>query len=655
MKHLLLIATCAVLGCRGGSSPASHKAAHRAEAGDIAIVGATVIPMDREGALAGQTVVVRGDRILLVAPSADIDTSVATVIDGAGKYLVPALADMHVHLQGERDLALELLQGVTLVRDLFGSPRQLGWRNEIAAGTREGPTILTAGPIIDGESPVWPGSAVATTPDAARALVRAQEAEGYDWLKVYNGLSAEVYDAIIAEAKTQGLPVAGHVPSAVGLERVLASGQRTIEHFEGYKPFLADRAAIVAATVKAQVWNCPTLVVMDRFGRLDDPAKLAGIRGLEHVLPGVREAWDPKQDFRLQSWTPERFAEVREQNALRAALAGDLARSEARLVVGTDTGNPYVIAGFAVHDELALLVGVGLTPWQALRAATAAPAELLGTPGAFGVVAPGARADLLVVDDDPLADIGALVDPPIVMVRGKVRRRDELLAAIPEPAPVATDPFESMPAIEAEGTTLVAARYEVVFQQRVIGVERAVLSSVDGARVVRGQTAYGDAMKSVSTYRATRESLSLTGSDVPGGLTVARRGGEIVATKGDGSTVSLALAEGGVVAPQTIAEFFFYADLLADLEAGASRVIDTAEVMTERGVAMDPARFTFTRKDDAEGRRVYEVTGHHGKLEVAGSMTVDPDGAPADVTLTLRFGTFAFRRVAPPGGNSQPK
>src|SRR5262245_22490930 len=156
--RLALFVMAASIACRSSSPPPANK--QQLQPGDVAFVGATVVPMDRPGSLPDQTVVVRGDRIAIVAPSATIDPTRATTVDAHGKWIVPGLADMHVHLQGDHDFALELLNGVTTVRDMFGSPQHLTWRAAIQAGTLDGPTLFTAGPIVDGDPPVWPGSTV---------------------------------------------------------------------------------------------------------------------------------------------------------------------------------------------------------------------------------------------------------------------------------------------------------------------------------------------------------------------------------------------------------------------------------------------------------------------------------------------------------------
>lgn len=182
--------------------------------------------MSRDGVLAHQTVVVRGDRIVVVAPSASIAVPAGvTTIDGTNKWLMPGLADMHVHAFMESDLTLFLAAGVTMVRNMYGSNQHLAWRSQIARGERLGPTIVTAGPIIDGDPPVWPGSTVLVQPADADKIVAEQKAQGYDFLKAYSRLSREAYEALAAAGKRQGMVVAGHVPATVGLAGALAAKQ----------------------------------------------------------------------------------------------------------------------------------------------------------------------------------------------------------------------------------------------------------------------------------------------------------------------------------------------------------------------------------------------------------------------------------------------
>jgi imidazolonepropionase-like amidohydrolase len=635
-RRFAIAALVVVSACGGSKRPSAQKLAP----GDIALVGATVLPMDRETPLVGHTVVVRGDKIAMIAPSATLDTKDAQVIDAKGKWIVPGLADMHVHTWGERDFAMYLLNGVTTVRDMFGSPQQLAWREQIMRGQIDGPTLILAGPIVDGDPPTWPGSAVVTTPDAAKTVVQEQKRAGYDLIKVYGGLTPSVYEALAAEAKAQNIPFAGHVPTAVGVDKAIASGQRSIEHLDGYVPFGGDdhvSPEVIEKTAKGTTWNCPTLVVTERFAHLDDPASLANTAGLQYVSAAIRDRWDPKNDFRLKDWTPERFAAQREKNSVRRKLVGDLNKAGARIVVGTDTGNPYVVPGFAVHDELGLLVTAGLTPYQALRAATFAPSELAGTPGAFGAIAVGARADLIVVDADPLQNLATLATPSLVIVRGKPHERAALLAVV-EKKPV--DAFAKLPAITEEGTRIATARYDISLNGNVLGRERAVISKLaDGAPVVRGQAVY-ETPSVVIQYRATRDTIELVD-----GPSLTRNGTKVVAKLTDGKTLEAPAAADAVLAPQSVAEFVWYAEKLAEVKVGDAKKFTAVALMVDNTVHLDPVEVSFTRKSDAEGRRVFDIAGSYGGMPVTGTFALDADGSPNAIELKLKWGTFLTKRV----------
>ena len=230
-----------------------------------------VVPMDTERVLEDQTVLVVDGRIAAIGPADTVDVPDGALrVRGRGRYLMPGLADMHVHCWTEEEHLLFLANGVTTVRNMWGAPHHLEWRRRAEAGELEGPTVYTTGPLIDGDPPHWPGSVVVTDPEAARAEVARQKAAGYEAVKVYSRLSRECYDAIVEAAREHGLRVDGHVPGAVGIERALEARQDSIEHLEGY--FLWDGAppagpydGWVRATLEAGTWNCVTLVVIERL------------------------------------------------------------------------------------------------------------------------------------------------------------------------------------------------------------------------------------------------------------------------------------------------------------------------------------------------------------------------------------------------------
>jgi imidazolonepropionase-like amidohydrolase len=402
----------------------------------IAFVNVNVVPMDSERILPAQTVIVRADRISEVGPADTIHVPEGALrIDGRGKYLMPGLVDMHVHQRGEHrkfQLTLFIANGVTTVRNMAGDESVLRFREQIEAGKLVGPTIYTTGPIIDAYPPPWPGSAVVETPQQAAQVVAEHKKAGYDFIKVYNRLSLECYDAIIEAAAKYGMPVVGHVPRNVGIEHALAAGQHTAEHLYRYGGYLEVEGYdgmekideekllhIAQATRDSGMWNCVTLVKFQKAsGMTDEEAdqerKLPCMR---YVPPRIRERWTKMRDL-------EDAHSLRLSNRKRVTKA--LHDAGAGILLGTDTANPYVVAGFSVHEELNNLVDAGLTPYEAIKAGTRDAAECLGELDEFGTVSPSLRADLILVEANPLTDVNNAARRIGVMVRGRWFAQSEL-------------------------------------------------------------------------------------------------------------------------------------------------------------------------------------------------------------------------------------
>ena len=420
----------------------------------IAIVDVAVVSMEAPGVLAHQTVVVDGDAIVAIGPADRVVVPQgATRIDGRGKTVLPGLADMHVHLDGTRAMLAQFLAaGVTTVRNMAGSPRTVALRERIARGQLFGPRVYTAGPIIDGEHPRWEYSEVVKTHEDAARVTSAHATAGYDFVKVYNGLSLAAYDALAQAAAARHLRLVGHVPFAVPLAHALAT-QASIEHLTGYAvaierddsperrrkgdPSVIRRwmfadddkiSRVAAATARAGVWNCPTLVTSVAYGELWR-GKIPQTDDLDAESPDWRARWDPKHLPRRPDRGVRKAMESAHDGTLRTqlALVRELAVAGAPLIAGTDTPNPYVVPGESLHHELALFVDAGLSPYAALRAATIDAAAFLGDARA-GRIALGAHADLVVVTGDPLADIHAIDKIEGVMTRGAWWSRDQLAA-----------------------------------------------------------------------------------------------------------------------------------------------------------------------------------------------------------------------------------
>jgi cytosine/adenosine deaminase-related metal-dependent hydrolase len=413
----------------------------------VAFVDVAVATMESPQLVQHQTVVVEGGNVVRLGPVSGIELAPDTErIDGKGKVLVPGLHDMHVHLDNTRGmLALFVGAGVTTVRNMAGSPRTLALRDKIDKGELLGPKIYTAGPFVDGERPRWEASMSVTTAADAERVVAEHLAVGYDFVKVYNGLSVEAYDALAAAAKPHHLRLVGHVPFKVPLDHALATEQASIEHLSGYAEAIeradspvrhlrnstgiikrwmyadpARIAEVAAETARHGVWNTPTLVTAVAYSDLYRGQLPPTNADIDEVSPDWRARWDPKHSPKRYDTAIRHAMEQAHDKQLQTqfALVRALIADGAPLLAGTDTPNPYVVPGASLHQELALLVSAGLTPYAALRTATIDAAEFLGDPH-DGRIAAGAHADLVLLDADPLADIHALDKIAGVMVRGR--------------------------------------------------------------------------------------------------------------------------------------------------------------------------------------------------------------------------------------------
>ena len=589
-----------------------------------AIVDVTVVPMDSERELAHQTVLIDGERIVAVGPAASTPVANgATTIDGKGRWLIPGLYDMHVHLNEANDALLYVANGVTTVRNMWGGPDRLAWREQARKNDPAwlGPSIVTAGPIVDGDPPVWPGSKVVTTPEAAAAEVDAQKQAGYDFVKVYEHLTPAAYDAIAAEAKKQGIRFVGHVPQAVGVEHALAAGQASIEHLTGYLAAAAGIgqaklpeliahvdeekfAALAKATHDAGTVNVPTLIVMTQIAALSDPAPLLAQRENRYVSPQTREWWNPKTDFRFQNDTPEDFAAMRVANVMRLHLVKALVTEGATIFAGTDAPNPFVVPGFSLHDELRLLVAAGLTPYQVLRAATSAPAQWLGRTATITV---GAPADLVLLDGDPLKDIAATRTRDGVMLRGTWYpqatldgKLEALATAYEHPA----DPLANAPALAIDKPAYTAS-YTMTIQGHTIGRERlAVATTPGGGRVIAAQ-GYMQPATALTTVR-----IELDGTGRETAITI----------------------DGKEQKPAELID----ANLLATMIPFADRALAGHAKTEVRGKVVAPdglEDIAYTFEPDVGGAWRFSVTSKLGTAP--GTYAVDEHGLPTRVTLQV--------------------
>ncbi|HJZ69858.1 MAG TPA: amidohydrolase family protein [Blastocatellia bacterium] len=436
----------------------------------------TVIDATGAQAKADMSVVIIGDRIAEIGPTKKLRAPKnAQVIDASGKFLIPGLWDMHVHAFDKGLFSpLFIANGITGVRDMFSPlPAINQWRKEIKDGTIIGPHIVAAGPIVDGPKPIWPGSIAVSNADEGIKAVNTVKQDGSDFVKVYSLLPRDAYFAIAAEAKRQGMVFAGHVPGSVTPAEASNAGQKSIEHLTGILqacsskeaeirketeaasksgqrlPFSAaikyqlaavdtfddkKAAELYARFVKNGTWMAPTLTVLRAIAYVGD-SDFRNDPRLSYVPGYLKSGMWGADPFGLKSRSADDNSAAKRVFQKSLEMVGAMRRAGVQIIAGTDTPNPFVFPGFSLHDELGLLVKAGLTPMEALQAATRNAAVYLGKFDAVGTIEKGKLSDLVLLDADPLADIANTKKINAVVVGGKLISRaglDEMLSKVEE-------------------------------------------------------------------------------------------------------------------------------------------------------------------------------------------------------------------------------
>ena len=435
--------------------------------GSFAVTGVNVIPMTSDTVFRNATVLVQNGRIAAVGPARSVRVPSGTrTIDGSGKYLIPGLADMHAHLYSDGEvadslakyeLAVFLANGITAARMMIGTPEHFPLRKGIEAGEIFGPQLWIASPELSGQPADH--AHVVTTPEAATAAVNAVADSGYDFVKITNFITRPVYDAIIAQAKARKIRVDGHVDPQVGLAHALTSGQSGIHHLDSYfEAVLADSAptresvtqvghfrlrnwmsmdhmderkiqAVGGATARAGIWSTPTLTLFDyAFAIHESDSTIRSRPDWKLMPPGMRslylrgrtQYWNPANEEIRTLARRQRYVEVR--NKIVKAIVD----SGGKVMAGSDAPDWFMSPGWTLHRELKTFVEAGLTPYQALQAATVNPATFLNAQSEWGTIERGKRADLVLLSANPLENIGNTTRIEGVSVGGKWTSRAEL-------------------------------------------------------------------------------------------------------------------------------------------------------------------------------------------------------------------------------------
>lgn len=466
MKAIL---TFALASCLAGSALAAP------QHGDTVMRHVTLVDVEHGRAIANQAVVWRGDTVVATGADARItkDWRAKASIDGRGRYLIPGLWDMHVHFGGGPDLIdenkallpLYIAYGITTIRDCSGDlPNDvLAWRGEIASGQLFGPRLLTSGAKIEGIAPIWKGTIeVGSRADVDAAIIRLRQRDKVDFVKITDStLKPDLFLYALQKAKGVGLRTSGHIPMALTVKQAVDAGISSIEHIDyAFKAGVKDEAAIAAdfaagridraeanrridrgfdaQTAMASyrdfaargVFVTPTLngsriiAYLDRDNHDDDPF-------LAYIGPKLRKTYD----WRIQRAAKDDAAAIsarHEHYERMAAVLPMLQKAGVTIIAGTDAGflNSFNYPGQGLHDELSLFVDKGLTPAQALSSATRAGPAWFGQMARYGGIATGKAADMVLLDRNPLTDIGATRAIRTVVLRGKVYDRAALDAML---------------------------------------------------------------------------------------------------------------------------------------------------------------------------------------------------------------------------------
>jgi imidazolonepropionase-like amidohydrolase len=415
---------------------------------EIVIQSVHVVPMDNEGVLNNQTVIIRNGAITAMGTKLKHSKN-ALIIDGKGKYLIPGLAEMHAHVPPIDDLEpmkevlfLFAANGITTIRGMLGHPKHLELRSMIQRGEINGPRFYTTGPSFNGIS--------VRTAEAGAEMVRRQKEMGYDFLKLHPGLNLETFPAIATTAKEVGIPFAGHVSYAVGVWRAIDAGYSSIDHLDGFVEalvpdiasvteqeaglfgmFVGHRAdvsripALMKALKEKNIWVVPTQSLAEKwFAPTYDAESFRNDPNSKYMAPQTVEQWITTKKNLLANplYNSANFESL---IRLRRQLILECEKNGVGLLLGCDAPQVFNVPGFSTHQELTYLVDSGLTPYQALRTGTVNVARYLNLPDS-GVIRPGAIADLVLINGNPLTDITQTQNISGVMLNGKWLSKTEI-------------------------------------------------------------------------------------------------------------------------------------------------------------------------------------------------------------------------------------
>ena len=393
----------------------------RFEPSPLALVGVAVAPMTGAGLQLDQTVLVEHGRITAVGPRGEVEVPPeATLVAGADKFVIPGLTEAHSHtISSLSQFLVYLTRGVTTLREMDGFPWMLEARRQAAAGELLIPNLYVAGHILSNRAWDFYMTQV-DNPEEAAARVREQAAAGYDFIKIHNSLPGPIFDSLFEAAAAEGLDVVGHIPNEIPIVRAVSAGLRTNEHFKGYifdQTLEVTDQDYVGATRGSEMWNVPTFAnYHDHLRGAESLEVVTAENSLRFVPRWLRDGWLRQAEQPVDELTALRQTIYPKSRRIFLDLWPEVTR---KFVAGTDTGTyAMMVPGFALQEEVRIFESLGMTPREALETATINPALAMRREAEFGTIEVGKRADLVVLEANPLESTEHLREIFGVAVRG---------------------------------------------------------------------------------------------------------------------------------------------------------------------------------------------------------------------------------------------
>lgn len=417
------------------------------------IQNVSIIPMPGNRILKNRNVFIWDNKIEKITAGKKLQKNIyeeVRIINGEGKFLIPGLFDMHVHLESKNFFPLFLMNGVTAIRDVGNTKKDIfQLRDQVNSGEILGPQMFVAGPILEGHPPFWQGFKNLRTTTQAKKAVEELKKKGADFIKVYETLTPEVYKMILRTARKFGLTVTGHIPSSIDIFKAIRAGQNCFEHIatlgnsifkitwrkkenkwlvENIKPNHQKLEILLKQLSKTKSVICPTLVFFEKYAKLATYQKLLNLKEIKYMPKYYSSiGWNPSH--------PKSFANIKGKTSQWFRNSGIVTKSMYKMIpllqkkgvlllAGSDTPNPFVVPGFSLIEELELLVKAGLAPFQALQTATYNPAKFLSVLSDFGTIEEGKIANMVILNKNPLKNISNIKSIEGVFLNGNYIKRE---------------------------------------------------------------------------------------------------------------------------------------------------------------------------------------------------------------------------------------